>query len=62
MNREYWKDLYGWRNPDFVEGIKAGIEAYAYWKDGVQYVGTTGQTLKDALEEVDEAFKDEEDN
>jgi len=62
MNREYWTDLYGIHGPDWVAGVKAGIEAYAYWKDGIRYVGTTGQTLKDALEEVDEAFEDEEDN
>ena len=33
-------------------GRKAGITNYAWWKDGVQYVGTTGRTLKEALEEV----------
>lgn len=25
---------------------------YAWWKDGVQYVGTTGKTLAKALEEI----------
>lgn len=34
-------------------GMKKGIWLYAWWKDGVQYVGTSGRTLKQALEEVD---------
>lgn len=33
----------------FKNGLKAGLEAYAWWKDGVQYVGTCGVTLEDAL-------------
>lgn len=61
INREYWTDLYGMRGPNFVAGIKAGIEAYAYLKDGIQYVGT-GETLEAVLKEVDEAFETEEDN
>ncbi len=49
-----------------VEGLKrahddayiCGLEAYAWWKDGVQYVGTTGTTLKHAIQlfQNDEAF------
>lgn len=34
-------------------GMKEGIRLYAWWKDGLQYVGTTGMTLKEALEEID---------
>ena len=30
-----------------------GIRRYAWWRDGEQYVGTTGTTLKQALEEVE---------
>ena len=37
-------------------GIREGIEQYAHWRDGVQYVGTCGTTLKTALERL----KDEE--
>jgi hypothetical protein len=39
------------------EGVKEGIWKYAYWKDGVQYVGTTGTTLKEALAQLDEEKK-----
>lgn len=30
-------------------GYEKGLEAYAWWKDGVQYVGTCGTTLRQAL-------------
>ena len=36
----------------FEAGIKEGLWKYAWWKDGTQYVGTTGTTLKEALKEV----------
>jgi hypothetical protein len=40
--------------PDhYWHGLKHGIWLYAWWKDGVQYVGTSGLTLKEALAEVD---------
>ena len=37
----------------YYNGIREGIEQYAHWKDGVQYVGTCGTTLKDALKRID---------
>jgi len=37
----------------YYNGIREGIEQYAHWKDGVQYVGTTGTTLKTALARID---------
>lgn len=36
----------------YVQGIIAGLEMYAHWHDGVQYVGTCGKTLKDAINEI----------
>lgn len=36
----------------FFEGKRAGTRDFAHWKDGVQYVGTCGKTLKTALEEI----------
>lgn len=33
-------------------GIKDGVQMYAHWKDGVQYVGTTGKTLTDAIKSL----------
>lgn len=40
-------------NKAYYNGIREGIEQYAHWKDGVQYVGTCGRTLKDALKDID---------
>jgi len=36
----------------FYDGISEGIAMYAHWKDGVQYVGTTGKTLKQAHADI----------
>ena len=36
----------------YKAGMRKGIWLFAWWKDGVQYVGTTGKTLKQALEEI----------
>ena len=36
----------------YYSGMASGIYKYAHWKDGVQYVGTTGKTLKQALDEL----------
>lgn len=36
----------------FYQGLRQGVQMYAHWKDGVQYVGTTGKTLEKALAEV----------
>lgn len=42
----------------YRKGLIAGIARYAWWKDGVQYVGTTGRTLKLALAEAEAEFAD----
>lgn len=41
---------------NYVTGLKDGIRKYAWWKDGEQYVGSCGTTLKQALEGVDHEF------
>lgn len=51
----FLRDLHGYRGADFIKALISGIEVYAWWKDGTQYVGTTGTTLKEAkLEAVKE--------
>lgn len=35
-------------------GLIEGISMYAWWKDGVQYVGSCGTTLKDAVSRINE--------
>lgn len=38
----------------FKAGVRHGIRMYAWWQDGVQFVGTTGRKLKDALLEYED--------
>ena len=45
------RNLIAWR-----QGIRAGIRLWAWWKDGVQYVGTCGTPLDEALKRVDRLF------
>jgi hypothetical protein len=33
----------------YYVGLRTGLRQYAWWKDGVQYVGTCGRTLQDAI-------------
>lgn len=37
---------------NYFIGLMQGIERFAWWKDGAQYVGTTGKTLKQAHKEL----------
>jgi hypothetical protein len=37
----------------YKKGFIDGLECFAYWKDGIGYVGTSGETLKDAIDEVE---------
>lgn len=39
----------------YYRGLKDGVQMYAHWNDGVQYVGTTGKTLADAIKELNKA-------
>ena len=38
----------------FYDGMREGVALYAHWRDGTQYVGTTGKTLAKALTEIAE--------
>ncbi len=42
----------------YFQGKRDGLELYAHWKDGVQYVGTIGRTLQAAIEEINQAEAD----
>lgn len=37
----------------YYEGLREGVRMYAYWKEGVQYVGTTGKSLREAIATID---------
>jgi len=51
----YFYDMYGLRPPEFIQGVIAGLELYAWWKDGNLYVGADYKTFYEA---VKEAIKD----
>ena len=55
----YFKDLYGAKkgNKDFIEGVIAGIECYAVWKDGRQVVGIREVPFSVVIEEVKEELE-----
>ena len=36
----------------YQAGLKYGLWLFAWWKDGTQYVGTSGKTLKEAYKEL----------
>ena len=36
----------------YILGFAKGLRMFAWWKDGEQYVGSCGTTLKDALSKL----------
>ena len=37
---------------DYLRGLMNGFQSYAWWKDGVQYVGSCGTRLMSALKTI----------
>ena len=37
-------------------GIEDGLRAFAWWKDGVEFLGNGTHTLKDILEEIENLY------
>ena len=37
----------------YREGVIAGMTRFAWWKDGVQWVGNCGTSLKEAIEDFE---------
>ena len=50
-HNEHTGRMYEMAHKARIEGLKEGLSEYAWWKDVVQYVGTCGTTLKQALKE-----------
>lgn len=44
-------------NNSYREGLIDGVRRFAWWKDGVQYVGTCGRTYKEAIAEIERECK-----
>ena len=38
----------------FYQGMREAVRNYACWKDGQQYVGSVGTTLKQAIDDIDQ--------
>ena len=39
---------------EYYNGMREGVRLFAWWKNGEQFVGTTGRTLKQALAGIEE--------
>jgi len=46
------KQLKQLRKLEIIKAYNDGVREFAWWKDGVQYVGVCGRLLKDALKNV----------
>jgi hypothetical protein len=42
----------------YREGLIDGVRRYAWWRDGVQYCGTTGNTLASAIAQIKKECED----
>ena len=59
MKSNHWTTLYGTRSPEFIAGVKAGVEMFAVWKSGRQVVGIAETPIEDIFREIDEGLSDE---
>jgi len=41
----------------YHDGYREALRAFAWWKDGEQQVGSTGTTLKQALDDFESSFQ-----
>ncbi len=57
---EYWRDRYGKRSNEFIEGVIAGATAFAIYIDGRPVVGSMCTPLKEAIKEIKEQLGWEE--
>ena len=38
---------------EYYNGMVEGVRLFAWWREGEQFVGTCGKTLKKAIEEIE---------
>ena len=51
---EYWVNVAeGRRSRDFIDGVKMGVEAFAFWKGGRQLVGVLQVPLEDVFRDIE---------
>jgi len=59
--KDYIVELTKGTSVEFKRGFIAGLTAFAWWKDGSQYVGTGGTKLRDVEKKVvEQAIKEEQ--
>ena len=56
MSENYWREMYGPRTKDFIDGVIAGVTAYAVWKDGKEVVGIRERPLEEVVAEIKEGL------
>ena len=50
---DYWKQMYGTQSKEFIRGVVAGLKAFAWWKDGIEYIDHSAiWRLKDEVKKV----------
>lgn len=57
LDDESVDELMSWLDKNYKaahkNGMVEGVSLYAHWRDGEQYVGTCGKTLKKAIKEIE---------
>lgn len=38
----------------YYEGMREGLRMYSHWRDGIEYVGTNGKPLKEAIADINQ--------
>lgn len=56
IDGDFWRELYGERSNEFIDGVIAGISMYAVYDNGKQYVGVIRKPLLDVIDEVKEGL------
>lgn len=53
----YWREMYGYRSQEFIDGVVAGVTAFAVWDNGKQLVGVQKKPLNDVIRAVQEQLE-----
>jgi len=53
-----WRDIYGSRSKDFMDGVAAGMEMFAPWEDGEQVIGIQKTPLPIAIMKMRDDFEE----
>lgn len=56
MSENYWREMYGARNREFIDGVIAGVTAFAIWKNGKQVVGILETPLEKEIKDIEKGL------